>query len=164
MAITINGGGTITGLSATGISAEPAFPGNILQVVNGTTSTAVSTSGTTYIDTGLTATITPSSASNKILVLVSQNGINKDNINQNAGLNLKLFRGATEIGFGYVFGFTGSAIRNYPGTGSFCVLDSPATTSPVTYKTQFMNDSGAGTVEVQRVNSTSQITLLEVAA
>jgi len=44
------------------------MPGHILQVVNGTTSTQVSTTSTTYADTGLTATITPSSTSSKILV------------------------------------------------------------------------------------------------
>jgi hypothetical protein len=47
--------------------------GSVLQVVQGNTSTEVNTSGTSYVDTGLSASITPSSASSKILVLVSQN-------------------------------------------------------------------------------------------
>jgi len=51
--------------------------GNVLQVVYGTTATSVTHSTSTYIDTGLSASITPSSTSSKILVIVDQNGCGK---------------------------------------------------------------------------------------
>ena len=45
--------------------------GSVLQVVQATTSTKASTTSTSYADTGLTASITPSSSSNKVLVIIS---------------------------------------------------------------------------------------------
>ena len=48
--------------------------GKVLQVVMGNTTTSAYTNTNTFIDTNLTATITPTSASSKVLVLVSQNG------------------------------------------------------------------------------------------
>jgi len=79
MPVTIGGSGTITGLSATGISAEPVFPGNILQVVRTVlTSSGTFTTPTIPFDNTIpqntegvevmTATITPSSASNSLLI------------------------------------------------------------------------------------------------
>ena len=59
------------------ISAITALPaaistGSVLQVVNGSTYTKVSSTSSTYADTGLSASITPSSTSNKVLVIVNQ--------------------------------------------------------------------------------------------
>ena len=166
MAITINGTGTITGLSATGISAEPVFPGNILQVVNATYSTQTGSSSSTFADTGLTTTITPASASSKILVLVNQAGCGKDT--NNTRLQLSLLRGSTTIAeFERYGGTNGVTTANSIGSCSICYLDSPATTSSVTYKTQFASQGNNATVFVQLASttgSTSTITLLEVAA
>ena len=66
--------------------ATPAGGGKVLQVVAGTTSASASNSTTTYADTGLTATITPSAASSKVLVLVSQQGVRKSDGNSGNGL------------------------------------------------------------------------------
>jgi hypothetical protein len=64
--ITIPSGATITNSgTATGF-------GRVLQVVSDTDNANTVVSSTSYADTGLTASITPSSASNKILILVSQ--------------------------------------------------------------------------------------------
>ena len=71
--------------------------GSVLQVVNGTYSTIVSSSNNTYVDTGLTATITPTSATSKILVSVSQNVIQKS-VNTGAYLKITVLRGSTVIG------------------------------------------------------------------
>ena len=62
-------GTVLTNATTTGFPA-----GSVLQVVTGTTSTLVSNNTNVPVDTGLTATITPTSASSKILILVSQNG------------------------------------------------------------------------------------------
>ena len=141
--------------------------GNILQVVNATYSTAVSSSTSTFIDTGLTATITPTSASSKILVLVSQVGCYKDT--SNTGLHLRLLRGSTVILTIERNGaFTLSTALNQIGSCSTSFLDSPATTSATTYKTQFCSGGNTASVAVQVydafVPQSSTITLLEVAA
>jgi hypothetical protein len=163
MPILINGTGTITGVGTTGISSAPRFPGNIIQVVNGTYSTATTNSTTTFADTGLTTSITPTSATSKILVLVNHSGTGK--FNANLGVNLALLRGATTIiTFEKDAGYTNNTTPNYVAGAVTCYLDSPATTSSTTYKTQFASSTAGATAYVQLSGSTSTITLLEVAA
>ena len=70
--------------------------GSVLQVVNASYGTQATTASSSYSDTGLTATITPTSATSKILVIVDQNGIYSDG-NANQGLDIKLLRGATTL-------------------------------------------------------------------
>jgi len=141
--------------------------GNILQVVNATYSTQTTSSSSTFADTGLTATITPTSASSKVLVLVNQTGCGKETTNTYLGLNL--LRGSTIISnFERSGGATSSVAINYFGACSACYLDSPATTSATTYKTQFASLANTATVYVQvsegGTASMSTITLIEVAA
>lgn len=138
--------------------------GKILQVVQGTTSTSVSSTTNTYADTTLTASITPSASTSKILVLVSQNGFLKTtSADTHAGLIL--VRGSTTI-----FNISGVAFANGAsfngGSLASSYLDSPATTSSTTYKTQFKNNSAVGTIVVQDQNiaTTSSIILMEVGA
>jgi len=152
--LSTNGSGALSWIGA----------GKILQVVNATYSTSTTNSTDTLADTGLTATITPSSSSNKILVLVSQNGVYKSAGNATNGVQIRLFRGTTELALNYAIGYAGTALQLYPGSCSFCYLDSPATTSATTYKTRFANIIAASLVAVQADGSNSHITLLEVAA
>ena len=133
----------------------------VLQVVNATYTTEVSTSGGSYIDTGLTATITPSSASSTILVFVEQVGLRK--AAGNGGIFLKLLRGATDIVHLCVNDvYTASTIAlRVAGVGT-TYLDSPATTSATTYKTQFYAYNSV-LAYVQGDNSKSTLTLMEIA-
>jgi hypothetical protein len=168
--LSLPGGGTVDRLERAG---------NILQVVEGSTSTEVIVSTTTYTDTGLSATITPTSTSNKILILVSQQVSSSRNLT-NAGLGIRLLRDSTVI-WTPIEGATGptSSFVSAAGSGATQMklwvhqhhqyLDSPSTTSAVTYKTQGrpynIADSGAAifqdasTVE----NGSSRIILMEVA-
>jgi hypothetical protein len=140
--------------------------GKVLQIVNASTQTQTSSTSGTYADTTLTASITPSSASNKVLILINQN-VGKGNADNY--LALQLLRGATAIGgsgdiAGNV-GYTSSSNYNYIGTGFSCsFLDSPNTTSSTTYKTQFNRQgSGSTNVTVQQDSGASYITLIEIA-
>jgi hypothetical protein len=143
--------------------ASPAGGGKVLQVVNTTYATAVSSASSTYSDTGLTATITPTSATSKILVFVSQNGVGKDT--GNTGVNLRLLRDATTIvQLEIRAGHTGSTATNFVGGSSTTYLDSPATTSATTYKTQLASNSGGNAAYVQGDNQRSTITLMEIGA
>jgi hypothetical protein len=146
--------------------AAPAGGGKVLQVVSANYSTSTSNSTTTLADTGLTASITPTSASSTILVMVHQNGCGKSSQNADNNLLLRLFRGATQIvaDFAGAAGFTNSALYNQFGSCSIAYLDSPATTSSTTYKTQFKNATNAISVFVQDGSSTSTMTLLEIGA
>jgi hypothetical protein len=138
----------------------------VLQVVSATYSTAASNSTTTYADTGLTATITPSSTSSKVLVYYSQNGCGKEAGNLGSECVIGLLRGASVIS--YATGASnGTSSVNYIGSISQAYLDSPATTSATTYKTQFKNYVNAASVRVQTSNTagdTSTIILMEISA
>ena len=157
---------TADSAEATGLKwAAPAGGGKVLQVVHASIATVTSTSSATYTDTGLTATITPSSASSKVLVLTNQNGCLKYS-SANALLGIRLLRGSTTIQqIGTLFLFTNTSNENYGTTVSATYLDSPATTSATTYKTQFNNSNASNYVEVQaNSNHQSTMTLLEIGA
>ena len=136
--------------------------GTVLQVINATTSTETTETSGSWVDTTLTATITPTSTSSKILVTVHQTGLGKQSGNTSVDLRLlrdstvlKQFeRAAFDAGTGYV----------RPAGSGITYLDSPSTTSAVTYKTQLQNDDASGTVIVQMNGAAnSSITLMEIA-
>ena len=174
MAITINGSGTIGGVSVGGLPdgivdtdmlasaavtsakvgslADSNMPaGSVLQVVQATQSTNVTTTGTTLIDTGLSVNITPSSSSSKVLIQLHQHiYINSDN-----GFGWQLLRDSTELYYFWNVIHTQTAGNNYQ-FHPFVYLDSPATTSQITYKTKFQSrDSGelAGVSDGSRANN-----------
>jgi len=151
---------------ATGLKwAAPAGGGKVLQVVYATYSTQTTSSTTTYADTGLSASITPSASTSKILVIAAQGGVLANSGNVGNGVNLKLLRGSTQIQFaGFVGRTENSSNSNKIGTTMFVVLDEPATTSSTTYKTTFANNTSASNVQVQQGGDMSTITLLEIGA
>ena len=139
--------------------------GNVLQVVQAETEAAVATTSTSFVTTTLTASITPSSASNKVLVLVSAAGLN--GVALSAGI-YTLFRGTTagtdlggaaNWGFALVYG-NASLVG---GSVSINYLDSPSTTSSQTY-TLAMRSNGGAAVSMNGNNQKSTITLMEIAA
>jgi hypothetical protein len=126
--------------TATGLAyAAPAGGGKVLQVVTATTTTATTIASTTFTDTGLSASITPSAATSKILVLTSQNvEINRQTIQ--AGVGIRLMRDATSIAeypdYKAFNVYTGNATHLIANTiVTLTYLDSPNTTSAITYKT-----------------------------
>jgi hypothetical protein len=160
---------TADSAEATGMKwAAAAGGGKVLQVVYASDNTLGLSTSTTYADTGLTASITPSSSSSKVLVIVTQAGCYKNN--SDTSLFLQLLRGSTSlIEFERNAGMTASTAYNFIGTCSTTYLDSPATTSSTTYKTQFRNKSAGGNgsgvnAESGGTNSKSTITLLEIGA
>jgi len=145
------------------ISSVTALPsgidtGKIGQVVQSVYSTEV-TLTTSYADTGLSASITPSFTSSKILITVNQHVYFNSN-----GLSLRILRDSTAIltpPVNYTL-HDGSANNNrfyYP----LQYLDSPSSTSSITYKTQGILHA-SGTMRVQGDNNHSIITLMEVLA
>ena len=137
--------------------------GKVLQVVNAYHASEVTTNSTSWIDTGLTATITPSSTSSKILILINQTAAKQGD----AGMRIRFLRGSTVIRtVTEKVGFTGSGddTWSYIGTVSVGWLDTPSTTSATTYHTEFRASSSGHNVIAQVDNDTSTITLMEIAA
>ena len=158
---------TADSAEATGLkwAAAAGGGGKVLQVVSGSSTTATTISSTSYTDSSLSLSITPTSATSKILVLVAQEikatgGADVDSVG-----GFQIVRGATNIvtvgPSGYeAFAFGLSQIRMIL---NYSYLDSPATTSATTYKTQFRK-FGTATVIAQDNSAPSQITLLEIGA
>ena len=151
--------------------AKSVLPaGSVLQVVEGSTDTLVAVSTTTYTDTGLTASITPSSASNKVLVIFSQQASSlRSATNGDMNLDLQLLRGATVLeeyaDYTSYLSATGAASLGLQIAATY--LDSPNTTSSTTYKLQGRPDSTANsqTASFQQGNrGRSSIILMEIAA
>jgi hypothetical protein len=139
--------------------------GKVLQVIMGSTSTSASNSTTTYADTNLTATITPTLNTSKVLIFVSQNGCVRSNGNANNALLLQLQRGGSSIAQIVTEGNqTDTALRQGGNTFAIAYLDSPATTSATTYKTQFKNKQASAYVNVQDSSELSTIILMEIGA
>lgn len=146
---------TATGLKWAAVSSK------VVQYVYANSSAQTSSTSATYANTGLTASITPTSASNKILVFATHNGCAKVN---NSALEVRLLRDATQIAFsGYNVGYTNTTTQNFVSAITFILEDNPATTSLVTYKTQLKNVLAVGTVYVDYDNAQSGIILVEVA-
>ena len=136
---------------------------NIKQIVQGSTQTAATSSTSTYADTGLTATITPTSASNKIIVLYYHGAIYKTAANTQSQMQFQVLRGATNIGVAF-FLYTNSATDLYSVGPSGMIFDAPATTAATTYKTQFANTANAAQVGINNSSAHARIILIEVEA
>ena len=159
-AVTIDASQNVTFAKAINKAALPT--GSVLQVVNATYSTPVSNSTSTFVDTGLTATITPLFSTSKILVTVHQEGVGKTA--SDTAVIISLVRNTTGIvTFSLFAGQTSSAATSTIGGCGTTFLDTPTTTSAVIYKTQFNSYSNTNGVGVQRSNEMSTITLMEIA-
>ena len=142
--------------------ATPAGGGKVLQVVQATYATQATSSSATFADTGLSATITPSSASSKVLILHTNNW-EKSNGNAENGLVYNIVRTSTQIVQSYIIGYTETPLRLL-GTYSAQYLDSPSTTSATTYKVQFKNFTASSQVITQNAGSTAVLILMEIGA
>ena len=140
--------------------------GSVLQVVTGTTSSRLASTSTSYADTGLSVSITPSSSSNKILLIGTHADCFKTGANSTeASIHLRLVRDSTEILDIADRGLlTGTAIELL-GQISFNHLDSPSTTSATTYKTEFHNHAASALVSVQQQSAgVSTLIAMEIVA
>ena len=141
--------------TATGLKWGADVAGKVVQVVRGSTSTLVvaSISTDTPVSTTLSATITPTSASNNILIFVNQSGIQKTpGSTADFQLRFLLKRGATQVGtFGGSTTYTGDTTGGSGGDAGATFIDSPATTSATTYSVEAIRTlSNAGSPSVNQ--------------
>jgi len=170
MPLVLTGAGAITGLTSVPSSglqlADANMPlGSVLQVVQGLLTTQVSTTTlNTFVTTGLTASITPSSATSKILATVSGFGYTSASAVQGV---FTLYRNSTNLStYGFTLAYASGA--NLQAGITFSYLDSPATTSATTYTLYFSLANTAGTVTFNSQSAwgqgTATIILQEIAA
>jgi hypothetical protein len=152
------------------------FTGNIIQVLQTSIDTQLSTGSTSYVDiTGLLVSITPKYTTSKILIRFKLNASNSSTSNLNA---YQIVRDSTPIGNGTqgsrrachsaVRGSVGDPNSSFIVSGEF--LDSPSTILAITYKIQFLVDGGTGYINRDDTNGNSasyptplsSLTLLEV--
>ena len=125
---------------------------------------AVTSTSSTYASTTVTQNITPSSTSSKIIILASLCLANNPGTTGNSGVGLRLKRNSTVINLMGVSNLSDQLSGVKYGQASFTYLDSPATTSAVTYTIEFARTT-AGTVYINGdggTNDSSNILLLEV--
>tara|TARA_B100001996_G_scaffold374036_1_gene352183 strand:- start:25 stop:555 length:531 start_codon:yes stop_codon:yes gene_type:complete len=140
--------------------------GNVLQVVTGTDSTAANITATSFTDTGLSASITPSSTSSKVLVICSMHTF----VYAPGDIPyayLKLLRDSTSL----TEFQNGSKADAHEGDNNAYIahaptviyLDSPSSTSSLTYKTQAKYvGSGSGYITTANSGQTESLILIEI--
>jgi hypothetical protein len=142
--------------------------GKLIQVVSGTYSTATTTTSTSYVDTGLSLSITPTLSTSKILVMTTQN-IQVTHTSGGSTAGVQVLRGATSIfamsDYRALEMFVGgSPTTEYGSINSIQYIDSPATTSATTYKVQFKAGFSGDSLTAQPGSNTSSIILMEIGA
>lgn len=133
--------------------------GKVLQAVNATTTNGgsyISTTSTSFVTTGLSASITPTSSTSKIFICFT-------GVGQGAGSNgrFTIFRNSTNLGSSSGFTQSNVAGRWVPLAMNF--LDSPSTTSSTAYAVYYLN-SGGDITYFGGDGQTCSITLMEIAA
>ena len=147
--------------------------GKVLQVVQATSTTSTNRTATTYGDTTLTGSITPSATGSKVLVLIAQAIDIQSNTTQNNDGKVKVVRtisstdtdvydgdGFMKINADYgAFGYSQTR-----GSYAINILDSPNTTSACTYKTQMKVGATGSSITAQINSNPSHIILMEIGA
>ena len=154
-----------TGATAPEWTTPAGGGGKILQVVSATTTTQKLITTTTPTDTNITASITPSATSSKVLVMITYN-LRQERSSTTAVLGAaRIVRGATAISTWSLDSFTGfeasgsTGTRQIYDTSTVVYVDSPSTTSSTTYKFQGYTNYE----QIWQINSNpSHITLMEI--
>ena len=141
--------------------------GKIAQVVQGSKSTQFDTSSTSFVDTGLSVSITPSSTSSKVLLMSSTSAIHIATTSNGGETILKFYRNTTAIGGAYQIAKSrqdGSYNQEAGGGGTAMYLDSPSSTSAISYKVYIRISNGSGGRICQGGYTDATITAMEVLA
>ena len=157
----------VTGTLATGnggTGATSFSPGKVLQVVNGVSSTEIVHTNNSWTSAGVALSITPSATTSKILVICNMTGVGKASSNTWAAF--RLLRDSTNIvaNFEERGGSTGGSDANKVAGVSVTFLDTPSSTSALSYNVQIQSGGNSSYAQVGNSNSKSTITLMEIGA
>jgi hypothetical protein len=165
--------GTPSAINLSNATALPkaALPtGSVLQILQTTTTANIITSSTSFVSTGFSQSITPISASNKVLININGGGAYMLTSAQTT-MRVTIYRGGTDLAAGY--GVANNGMMRFSTVGgtwmlspySMMWLDSPATTSSTTYTVYFRNSDTANSVQFSEGDrGVVTLTLMEIAA
>ena len=149
------------GVTAYEFASLPAVLGKVVQIQTAIYETVAGSSSSTLADTGLTVNITPTSSSNKVLVICNVAGCGKQT--GDTYLRLQLQRDGNNLGdFETSGGDTDSTLKQQCGSCSIVIMDAPASGSALTYKVQFASQNAVASALVQVNSARSSIAVLEV--
>jgi len=153
--------GNVANASLSAVTSLPAgVGGKVLQIVQASYSTVTDTSSSSYTDI-VTGSITPSSTSNKILFIAHANGLLSSTNTAFGRVRVSHSSGTTIVAGAAPHG-SNSTVG--VGSASISYLDTPSSTSAVTYKIQFSCPyTPGGSVRINDGSSLSTITLMEIA-
>lgn len=166
MPLILSGTSGVPAASLNGVIPDANAPsGSVIQVVSATTTTTFTSTSTSYSDIGLASTITPTSSSSRIVIFASFGDTSSQNQTSPAGNKLVLFRNSTQIGgqFANQWNYTGANIHTI-SSGGIVFVDSPNSTSALTYKFQGASQTAGRTMEFMRDGTIGSIILMEIAA
>lgn len=154
--------------SASSVAASQLPTGSVLQVVQTTSRSTFSTTSSSLVATGFIGTITPSKTSSKILVMINGGQWRYTPVSSSEQL-AQLYRSigggaysSVNNDFDEIFISPAAALSAIPH--SFVFLDSPSTTSSVSYQPYWRNNTGSGTIYYNFASIMITMTLIEVAA
>jgi len=145
--------------NCTGVVAAALPAGSVLQVVSATTTTPTTTTSASFVSTALTASITPRSASNKVLIQVTGPG---DSAAIGQQIYGTIYRNATNVGGADGMTNTYGQSSRVISSLAMTLLDSPATTSATSYTVYIKSSAGTGVIFPQG-SCTASIILTEIA-
>lgn len=168
----VAGTNTLTLPAATGTILTSAsntnFPaGSVVQVVSSNITANTTTTSTTYVDTSVSLAITPKSASNKVLILISPSlYVTRNGVATSYGdIYFNIVRTSTEVNYARLaINYGVNTWSDYISQPFVSHLDSPATTSSTTYKMQIRTGQASISIQNNVGNLPSTITLIEIAA
>ena len=163
LALVTSQSGQLVALSASSflfLASDVTATSGVVQVKSTTKTDTFSVTSTSFVDvTGLTVSVTPTSASNKVLIVASVTA--SQAVGTNNGF-MALAKGGTPIGVGDSAGLRYQATvavnatsGNYPNSFALSFLDSPATTSATTYSVQITSHTGGSPMYVNRSETDS---------
>jgi hypothetical protein len=159
-----------TGLPAAQLTGTQTIPrgtlptGSVLQVVSATISSSQATSSTSFVASTLIATITPSSATSKILIFL--NGGQKDSSSAFNSIQTAMYRNIASAGYSSITLMEGFLYNssNPSGGHTFNYLDSPATTSSISYQPYYRLAGGSASAYFNGGSAVVSLTLMEISA
>ena len=156
----------VTGTLATGnggTGATSFSPGKVLQVLSTTRDSSSSTSSTSFvdIDSSFKVDITPSSTSSKILIWCHISGI-ATNSNSASACSIQVLRDSTSVAYNENIKYGAQYPESF--TTTITHLDSPNSSSQITYKPQFRNRESANVSINISGNDISEMVVMEIAS
>ena len=157
-----------SGHQITGAAGSIIVPGQVLQLVHANFTTQVDTSGTSFTEIGLNATITPKKSTSRIFITFTpQFRLHSTNSDSGDGWGIKRDIGGTEVRVYYTelsyhdYMYMNGSWFDTRKTSTVNYVDTPNTTSATTYKAEYKRYSG--TVTINKGTTNSNMTLMEIA-